>query len=229
MALDLTRFDTITFDCYGTLIDWETGILACFRQVLGLRPEDEARALELYSRIEPQLQAEGYKPYRDVLREVMIYMASQFGKRLAEGEADALPYSVRNWLPFPDTIAALQRLKTKYRLGIISNIDDDLFTATSQHLQVPFDFTVTAQQVGAYKPSLKNFELAERVGKLDRARWLHAAESLYHDVAPSKALGIANVWVNRRQGKAASATKSVTVVPDREVPDLKSLADAAGV
>jgi 2-haloacid dehalogenase len=131
-------------------------------------------------------------------------------------------------LPFPDTVAALRRLKTKFKLGIISNIDNDLFLQTQQLLQVPFDLIVTAQQAGAYKPSHKNFEMAEREGKLDRATWLHAAESLFHDVAPTRELGIANVWVNRRQGKVSAATRIASVQPDVEVPDLKTLADQLG-
>jgi 2-haloacid dehalogenase len=227
--LDLSRFSVITFDCYGTLIDWETGILSAFRQALNLKSDEEGRALDLYSRLEPEIQASGYKRYRDVLREVMVRMSREFDRPLALGQEDTLAQSLKNWLPFPDTVAALRRLKTRYKLGIISNIDDDLFAQTAQHLQVPFDLVVTAQQVGAYKPSPKNFETAERVGKLDRATWLHAAESLYHDVAPTRQLGIANVWVNRRQGKANAATRTASVQPDLEVPDLKTLADKAGV
>jgi 2-haloacid dehalogenase len=227
--LDLSRFSVITFDCYGTLIDWETGILSAFRQALNLKPDEEGRALDLYSHLEPEIQASGYKRYREVLREVMVRMSREFERPLALGQEDTLAQSIKNWLPFPDTVAALRRLKTRYKLGIISNIDDDLFAQTAQHLQVPFDLVVTAQQVGAYKPSPKNFETAERVGKLDRATWLHAAESLYHDVAPTHQLGIANVWVNRRQGKANAATRTASVQPDLEVPDLKTLADKAGV
>lgn len=217
--------DVITFDCYGTLIDWEGGILAALRQTISLQSTDEGRALDLYSRIEPEIQAAGYKTYREVLREVMMRMAAEFGKTLAPGQEDAITYSLRNWLPFPDTVDALKRLKSKYRLGIISNIDDDLFAQTAQHLQVPFDFVVTAQQARAYKPSLQNFELAEREQKLDRARWLHAAESLFHDIAPTKQLGIRNVWVNRRGSKPSAATRVVDIKPDAEVPDLKALAD----
>jgi 2-haloacid dehalogenase len=226
---DLSRFSVITFDCYGTLIDWETGILNAFRQALNLKSDEEGRALDLYSRFEPEIQSSGYKRYREVLREVMVRMAREFNRTLAHGQEDALAESIKNWLPFPDTVAALRRLKAKYRLGIISNIDDDLFAATARHLQVQFDFVVTAQQVGAYKPSLKSFETAERVGKLERATWLHAAESLYHDVAPARQLGIANVWVNRRQGKAHAATLASSVQPDLEVPDLKTLADRTGL
>jgi 2-haloacid dehalogenase len=218
----------ITFDCYGTLIDWEAGILNALRQTIGLKPEEEGYALDLYSRLEPEIQSESYKRYREILREMMVRMALEFGRTIVPGQEDALAYSVRNWLPFPDTVLSLRRLKTKFKLGIISNIDNDLFLQTQQLLQVPFDLIVTAQQAGAYKPSHKNFEMAEREGKLDRATWLHAAESLFHDVAPTRELGIANVWVNRRQGKVSAATRTASVQPDLEVPDLKTLADRLG-
>jgi len=218
----------ITFDCYGTLIDWETGILNALRQTIGLKPDEEAYALDLYSRIEPEIQSGAYKRYREVLREVMVRMALEFGRTIVPGQEDALAYSIRNWLPFPDTVPALRRLKTKYKLGIISNIDNDLFLQTQQLLQIPFDLIVTAQQAGAYKPSHRNFAMAEREGKLDRKTWLHAAESLYHDVAPTRELGIANVWVNRRQGKATSATRTSDVKPDLEVPSVAALADHLG-
>jgi 2-haloacid dehalogenase len=219
----------ITFDCYGTLIDWETGILDALRQSIGLRAGEEGRALDLYSRIEPEIQANGYKRYREVLREVLARLAAELERSIPAGKEDAIAFSIRNWLPFPDTVDALRRLKAKYQLGIISNIDDDLFAQTAQHLQVPFDLIVTAQQAGAYKPSHKNFETAERVGKLDRKTWLHAAESLFHDIVPSHALGISSVWVNRRQGKANAATRIADVRPDVEVRSLKDLADIAGV
>jgi 2-haloacid dehalogenase len=223
------QIDIITFDCYGTLIDWETGILNALRQTIGLKPDEEAYALDLYSRIEPEIQCGAYKRYREVLREVMVRMALEFGRTIVPGQEDALAYSIRNWLPFPDTVTALRRLKTKYKLGIISNIDNDLFLQTQQLLQVPFDLIVTAQQAGAYNPSHKNFELAEREGKLDRKTWLHAAESLYHDVAPTRELGIANVWVNRRQGKASAATRTSEAKPDLEMPSLAALANHLGV
>jgi 2-haloacid dehalogenase len=220
--------EIITFDCYGTLIDWETGILNSLRTSIGLKREEEGRALDLYSRVEPEIQASEYKRYREVLRDVLARLAKELGREIPRGKEYAIAESIKDWLPFPDTVDALKRLKSKYRLGVISNIDDDLFAQTHKHLQIPFDLVVTAQQVGAYKPSHKNFEEAERKGKLDRKTWLHAAESLFHDVAPARELGIRNVWVNRRQGKANAATRMSDVKPDREVATLKQLADALG-
>jgi 2-haloacid dehalogenase len=210
------------------LIDWETGILNSFRTSIGLTREEEGRALDLYSRLEPEIQAARYKRYRDVLREVLTTLARDFGRAVPNGKEYAIAESIKDWLPFPDTVDALRRLKSRYKLGVISNIDDDLFAQTQKHLQVPFDLVVTAQQVEAYKPSHKNFEEAARRGKLDRKTWLHAAESLFHDVAPARELGIRNVWVNRRQGKANAATRMSDVKPDREVATLKQLADALG-
>jgi 2-haloacid dehalogenase len=220
--------EIITFDCYGTLIDWETGILNSLRTSIGLKREEEGRALDLYSRVEPEIQASEYKRYREVLRDVLARLAKELGREIPRGKEYAIAESIKDWLPFPDTVDALKRLKSKYRLGVISNIDDDLFAQTHKHLQIPFDLVVTAQQVGAYKPSHKNFEEAERKGKLDRKTWLHAAESRFHDVAPARELGIRNVWVNRRQGKANAATRMSDVKPDREVATLKQLADALG-
>jgi 2-haloacid dehalogenase len=225
--MDFSKFRIITFDCYGTLIDWETGILGAFRSVFpGVKDRE---VLTLYSELEPAIQASGYKTYRLVLREVLAGVAQQLGKEVPAGREDALADSIAGWLPFPDTVAALERLKTRFKLAIISNIDNDLFAHTARHLRVGFDYVITAQEVGAYKPSLKNFEVAEKRIQTPRSEWLHAAESIYHDVVPAKHLGIANVWVNRRANKKFGATKQVAERPDLEVPNLAALADAAGV
>jgi 2-haloacid dehalogenase len=186
----------------------------------------DAGILELYSTFEPQIQSGEYKPYRQVLAEVV----KKFGAKLVftptQQEMDSLAESIRDWPPFPDTTVALRKLKTKYKLAIISNIDDDLLAHSLRLMGVPFDHLITAQQAKSYKPSLNNFNLAlEKIG-LPREKVLHAAESLYHDIAPANELGIANVWVNRRGGKPG-ATKDVAAIPGMEVPDLKALADVA--
>jgi 2-haloacid dehalogenase len=221
----LQDIEIVTFDCYGTLIDWETGILNSLRTSISLRREEEGHALNLYSRIEPEIQAAGYKRYREVLREVLTLVAHEFGREVPRGKEYAIADSIKDWLPFADTVDALKRLKSRFKLGIISNIDDDLFEHTQKHLQVPFDLVVTAQQVGAYKPSHRNFEEAERRGILNRKTWLHAAESLFHDVAPARELGIRNVWLNRREGKPNAATRTSEVKPDYEVASLRELAN----
>ena len=135
--------------------------------------------------------------------------------------------SIRTWEPFPDTVPALQRLRSRYKLAVLSNIDDDLFALTAPKLGVGLDCVVTAQQVHSYKPSLHNFEtLVDRLG-VEKGRLLHVAESLYHDVAPAHAFGIATVWVNRRRGRAAAATRMAEAQPDLEVPTVGALADLA--
>jgi 2-haloacid dehalogenase len=218
VMIDFSNIRIITFDCYGTLIDWETGILAAMRGVLPGVSDREL--LTVYSELEPEIQAGEYKRYRQVLRELLAGAARRFGANVPTGKEDALAESIAEWKPFPDTVAALRRLKSKYRLAVISNIDDDLFACSAKRLEVPFDHVITAQQAGAYKPSLKNFETAEKRIGTPRAQWVHV---------PARKLGIASVWVNRRGNKAYGATKVAEAKPDLEVPDLQGLANAAGV
>ena len=227
--LDIGRFRVLTFDCYGTLIDWESGILGALRPLLaahGISLTDD-KLLELYGELEAEAEAGDYQPYRKVLEAV----ARGFGRRLGfeptEEEAKSLPESLKNWQPFPDTVAALQKLKRRFKLAIVSNVDDDLFAATARRLEVPFDWVITAQQAGSYKPSHRNFKLAlERIG-LPPAQVLHVAQSIYHDIIPARELGLATVWVNRRGPKGGGATKAARGQPDLEVPDLKTLAEMA--
>jgi 2-haloacid dehalogenase len=228
MALDFDQFSVITFDCYGTLINWEVGILGVLRPLIKRygRNLSDAGILELYSSFEPQIQSSGYMPYRQVLAEVV----KRFGAKLVftptQQEIDRLAESIQDWPPFPDTTAGLKKLKTKYKLAIISNIDDDLLAHSLRLMGVPFDFLITAQQAKSYKPSHNNFNLALKKIGLPKEQVLHAAESLYHDVSPANELGIANVWVNRRGGKPG-ATKNIAATPGMEVPDLKTLAEVA--
>jgi len=225
------QFEVITFDCYGTLIDWESGILAAIGVALAahsqkLNPEEVLRA---YSELEPPLQAGPYKPYREILQVVMRGIGDRLGAKFSAEEEQSLADSLPTWKPFPDTVAALRRLNSKYKLGLISNIDDDLFAGTAASLQTKFDYVITAQQARSYKPSPRNFELAlSRIG-LPREKVLHAAESVYHDVIPAKKLGLHTVWVNRRMGKAGARASGIAAAePDLIVPDLKTLADMAG-
>jgi 2-haloacid dehalogenase len=223
----LTDFKLLTFDCYGTLIDWETGILEYLQRLLRSKGKEasDAEILNLYSELEPVEQSRAYRSYREVLAGVVHGFAREFEFDLSTGEANGLAASIANWKPFPDTVHGLRRLKSRYRLAILSNIDDDLFAFTAKRLQVTFDLIVTAQQVRSYKPSHRNFEtLLEQTGA-SRGALLHTAESLYHDVIPAHELGIATVWVNRRQGKAAAATKAVEARPDFEVANVEELAE----
>jgi 2-haloacid dehalogenase len=227
--LDFSRFEVLSFDCYGTLIDWESGILSYLRPLLQNKGCNisGAQILNLYSESEPRQQEARYRSYREVLAAVVRHFGREFRIDFTESEVNGLADSIRNWEPFPDTVPALKRLKSHHKLAILSNIDDDLFALTAPKLEVQLDCVVTAQQVQSYKPSLRNFEtLLDRLN-IEKDRLLHVAESLYHDVVPAHALGIATVWVNRRQGRAAAATKLVSVQPDLEVPTVGALADLA--
>jgi len=229
--LDLSQFEWLSFDCYGTLINWEAGILGYIQPLLRRKghdvPDDEI--LNLYSEFEPRRQQPPYRTYREVLAEVMRDLAAEFRVEVSDVEASGLADSIRNWEPFSDTVRALQRLKSRYKLAVLSNIDDDLFAFTAPKLGVELDALVTAQQVQSYKPSLRNFEtLLERL-QTDKSKLLHVAESLFHDVAPARSLGIATVWVNRRQGRPAAATKFTAAQPDVEVATVAELADLARV
>lgn len=227
--LDFAQFDWLSFDCYGTLIDWEAGLLGYLRPLLQQKgcAISDAEVLSLYSEFEPGEQTGECRSYREVLASVVQDFARELRFDITEAEAAGLADSIRDWEPFADTVAALHRLHSRYKLAILSNIDDDLFAYSARKLQVSFDCVVTAQQARSYKPSLNNFEvLLQRLG-IPRTRLLHVAESLYHDVGPAGSLGIATVWVNRRQGKASAATKLTDARPDVEVPDVGKLAELA--
>ena len=227
--LDFAQFDYLSFDCYGTLIDWESGILGYLGPLLrnkGVSVTND-EVLNLYSEYEPRQQGQAYRSYRGILAAVVRDYAAHFRFAVSGEEANGLAESIRGWQPFPDTAPALQQLNQRYKLAVLSNIDDDLFAFTAPKLGVEFDCVVTAQQVQSYKPSLRNFEaLLQRI-PVEKSRLLHVAESLYHDVAPAHSLGIATVWVNRRQNKPAGATRLVEAAADVEVATVGALADAA--
>ena len=227
MPLDFSRFDFITFDCYGTLINWEQGILGALRPILQshdvVRSDDEI--LAEYGEIEPPLQ-NPYRRYREVLREVVREFGKRRGFGANETEMDSLPASLRNWQPYPDTVDALERLQRKFKLVILSNIDDDLFADSAKLLKVPFDEVVTAEQVQSYKPGHAHFLKMLRRCKTTSDRVLHTGQSIYHDVVPAKSLGFKTVWVHRAPGYGA--TRAASETPDLEVRSLKELADLAG-
>nr|MDP9263724.1 HAD-IA family hydrolase [Acidobacteriota bacterium] len=185
------------------------------------------KLLELYGELEAEAEADEYQSYRNVLETVGRGIGKRLGFETSEQEARSLPESLKNWQPFPDTVAALKRLKSRFKLAIVSNTDDDLFAHTARLLEVPFDWVITAQQARSYKPSHRNFQLAlERIA-LPPDQVLHCAQSVYHDIVPARALGLATVWVNRRGAKGGGATKAAQGQPDLEVPDLKTLAEMA--
>jgi 2-haloacid dehalogenase len=229
--LDFTRFEILTFDCYGTLINWEDGILRCLHHILAAHGKDadtdDATILRLYGDFEASAEQGEYRCYRDVLQSVVRQFGEQLGFVPTEQEARSLPESLPNWKPWPDTVSALFELQSRFRLAIISNTDDDLFAATQLQLGVKFDQVITAQQASAYKPSLKIFELAlSRVG-VPAHRILHVGQSLYHDVLPAQSLGLATVWVNRPSARAGvGAVKAADARPDLQVASLAELATA---
>jgi 2-haloalkanoic acid dehalogenase type II len=194
------NYDIITFDCYGTLIDWERGIRDAFAALahdagIALNAED---ALVAYHTIEPAVQTERYRPYREVLAEVARRVAAQLGWAMDAATAQAFAARLPAWPPFADTNVALVRLADAgYQLGILSNVDDDLLRATLRHFHAPIGLIVTAQQVGSYKPAHGHFLRAREL--IGERRWLHAAQSHFHDVVPASELGVPVVWVNRKR------------------------------
>jgi 2-haloacid dehalogenase len=228
--MDFSRFSTISFDCYGTLIDWESGILPVLRGILANHGQSmpDCNILELYGEFEAQAESGPYQSYKDVLQSVVRAFAKRFHFEVSSAEISSLHESVRAWPPFPDTVAALRKLQKRYRLVIISNIDDDLFAETRKLLGVEFDGVITAEQARSYKPSINNFQMALRTLALAPDRLLHAAQSIYHDVVPARSLCISTVWVNRKSARPGiGAVRASSGKPDLEVPDLASLAAAA--
>ena len=227
-AIHLSSFEVFTFDCYGTLIDWESGILRAVRRVLAAHGRElpAAEILERFARFESTIQAGPYLTYRDVLSRVVDEFGRELGFAPSLQERASLPESITHWVPFDDTVPALRILASRYRLAVISNVDDDLFAFSARRLGIDFDEVVTARQVGGYKPDARNFERAlERLGApIDAV--LHVAQSLFHDIAPARRLGFATVHVNRVSPHGGSgATMPVSARPDLEVPDLATLAE----
>lgn len=234
--LDPSRYQVLTFDCYGTLIDWERGILDALHSLIarhGLEPPEDDELLALYAELEPAAQAGDYRPYREVLADVTRGFAEALDLRLAPGEEGALADSIADWPAFRDTPKALARLAERYDLAILSNIDRDLFEHTRPRLVGDFGFdfaaVITAEDTRSYKPAIGHFWRAIEALGVPGARILHVAQSLYHDVVPAQSMGISTVWVNRRHGReGGGATPFIEaaqdVEPDLEVPDLRTLA-----
>lgn len=224
--MDFARFEYLTFDCYGTLINWEQGIVGALQPILQAHSvvlSDDA-VLAIYGEIEPPLQ-HPYQRYRDVLSQVVHEFGRKTGFEATEAEMDSLPKTLKEWQPYPDTVDALRRLKEKYKLVILSNIDDDLFAESAKKLQMKFDAVVTAEQVKSYKPDRAHW--VEMLHRCDTTpdRVLHVGQSIYHDVVPAKAMGFKTVWIHRSPG--FGATRAAQEVPDLEVTSLRELADLA--
>jgi 2-haloacid dehalogenase len=223
--IDYDAFDALTFDCYGTLIDWERGILAALEPHV---PAADEGVLERFARHEAALEAGPYLPYKEVLAGCLRALGEELGFTPTDEQARAFGTSVTDWPAFEDSSQALQQLKQRFKLAVITNCDDDLFQASNRRLGVEFDYVITAEQARGYKPRIENFEYAFEHIDVPRERILHVAQSLFHDHVPAKALGMTTVWIDRRQGKpGGGATPPADARPDATFPDLASFARAA--
>jgi len=226
MHLDADQYDALTFDCYGTLIDWATGISSALQPMLethDVAVADDA-LFQLYGQFEKDVESGSYVKYREVLRQVARRLGDHFGFTPTNAELERFSDSVGRWPPFTDTNDALGRLSEDFRLAVVSNVDDDLFHDTARHFTVEFDEVITGEQVGTYKPDLVPFETVfTRLG-VPPNRLLHVAQSVYHDVNPAGRMGISCVWV-QRYGERFDPP-ALRTDPVLTVPDLASLADA---
>jgi len=234
--MKLHDFKVLTFDCYGTLIDWETGILGALAPLLAKARAQPSRneVLETYGAIEfDQESATPAMPYSQLLSFVYKRLADTWGASVTNEEANVFGASVPDWPAFPDTVDALAYLKRHYRLVILSNVDRISFRSSNARLKVEFDAIYTAQDIGSYKPDTRNFEyllrrLREDFG-LEKPNVLHTAQSLYHDHEPARRIGLASAWIDRRHAQEGwGATKAPEGTPayDFRFESMGALADA---
>jgi 2-haloacid dehalogenase len=206
-----------TFDCYGTLIDWNTGIGDVLEHLFGAERRDEL--LVRYHRLEPEVQAETYRSYAEVLSLTLERLASEAGLPIPEGDSGALAHSLPEWPPFREVPVALAELRRRgWSLAILSNTDHALITQSQRSLGVPIDVIVTAEDVSSYKPAHGHWKRFFEQTTADRGNHVHVAASLFHDIAPGRELGLTTVWINRL-GEEADPE------PDRELRDLTVLPD----
>lgn len=235
MAKSLSDYKALSFDCYGTLIDWETGL---WRAVEGWFARhgatvDRDRLLQTYGRLESEAEhADPEALYADILVRVHKGLCEAFGVPVSAGQDRRFAASIADWPPFPDTREALQALKRRYRLIILSNVDKASFAGTRKQLGVDFDAVLTAEEIGSYKPDLANFRyLIARVGEMgiDQGDLLHCAQSLFHDHRPAKEMGLATAWIDRRHDQGGGgATPAVALAsdPDFTFTSMAALAQA---
>ena len=206
-----------TFDCYGTLIDWNAGIGGELERVFGV--EAAPHLLERYHELEPEIESEPFRSYREVLTLTLERLVQEEGLQLPEGEAGALAASLPDWPPFPEVPSALAELRERgWQLALLSNTDRDLIAASQRQLGVPVDLAIVAEDVESYKPAHGHWNRFFDVTTADRERHVHVAASLFHDIAPARELGLRSVWINRL-GEVAEPE------PDRELSDLARLPD----
>jgi 2-haloacid dehalogenase len=205
-------------EVYGTLIDWETGIYRAFQAEAEKDgfTIDREQLITLFTETQREIMAGSYELYAEVLRRTAVRVATELGWELEPVRSSFLPNSIPSWPPFRDANALLDRLKKKYQVGLISNIDDKLLGSTRRHLRADFDLVVTAQQVRSYKPDPAHFkECQRRIG--GKQGWVHMASSLYTDVQPCMKLKIPVIWINKRKEEPEGKQK-----PDAIVKDLRS-------
>jgi 2-haloacid dehalogenase len=204
-----------TFDCYGTLIDWNGGIQSELEQLFGV--QDAPRLLERYHELEPEVEQDGSLPYKVVLTETLIRLAEDEGLSIPEGESDVLVKALPTWGPFPEVPDSLDELRRRgWNLVILSNSDRDLITESMKRIGVPFDLAIVAGDLGSYKPAPAHWEHFYDVTTADKEHHVHVAASLFHDIAPARELGLKTVWINRLGEKPEPK-------PDRELTDLAEL------
>lgn len=214
----------VTFDVYGTLIDWESGVYDAFlaeAERTGFDVGDKATIIELFNKHQEEIMSGSYELYAEVLRRVALRISKDLEWDLEPSRTNFLPDSVVRWKPFREANAALDRIAKKYQVGLVVNIDDKLLVASRRHIRSDFDIVVTAQQVRSYKPETAHFtETARRIG--GKKGWMHVGSSYYYDVAPSIKSKLPTVWVNRKKEKPDDPKAKK---PDLEVKNLRELAD----
>lgn len=222
---DLSTIRACTFDCYGTLIDWESGLLAAIRSLLASHgvQSDDADVLRGFSLAERQIESGPFILYREVCAKVTSRIATHFNIALREGEQHALADSIANWTAYGEVHSALRTLKQRYKLGVLSNVDDDLFAHTAPKLGVELDGLVTSEQVQSYKPAHAHFdEILARLN-LEPSQILHIAESRHHDIAPARTLGFLTCWIKRHATGEPSASGSSDAQPHITATSLTDL------
>ncbi len=232
-GVDSPGIQVVTFDCYGTLVDWESGILSAVLPLLsdyGVE-QDSRRVLEAFARAEAAIEAHApFLRYSEVLRRTFVHMAKDLGFTPRPEDAGVLLETFHEWPIFSDTIGGLRRMASRLPIGVISNVDDDLLAHTLGRLDVSFSLVVTAEQVGAYKPDLRVFDLAaERLGRIEpgsRQGWLHAGQSAFHDLVPARKFGLATAHVTRANSRGASAVPECPFDADMVAATVMGLAES---
>ena len=220
--MDYQKIRLLSFDCYGTLIDWKESVLSILESFFKDSPLSFSREelFRAFLEADRKMISDNYLSYREILAQVIELMAEDLRFSIDPASMYMLSDHFSEWKPFPDTVRSLKQLKEKFQLGIISNVDDELFSISNKLLEVDFDFIVTAQQIGSYKPDHRNFQRALEVFNIEKQEHLHVAQSIYHDIIPANQLGLNKVWVNRYEEPERT---NPLEYPDLEVPDLQSL------